>query len=443
MNSKFIFFILFLLIIASVPLRLSIIYPLTAGLVLLIIFSVLKGFCLKNVLNMAIQGGAKSFVILKIFILIGSIIALWMSGGTIGWIVYYGIKLINPTYFILSAFLISCLISFLLGTSFGTVGTIGITLIILARSGNVNLNVAAGAIIAGAYFGDRCSPMSTSANLVAAVTDTRLYANITNMMKTSIVPFLLTICAYIFLSVKNPLVIKGEDISNEILSNFNISFWVSLPAIIILLLVLIRVDLKISMLCSIAAAVLTAIIFQHRTVLDLIKAVWAGFTMEGNSPLRTIIQGGGIQSMIKVAVIVFLSSAYSGIFEGTGMLNEVEESVLVNSKRFGSFAVTLVAAVITSIFGATQTLSILLTQQLVKKTYDNDEPGREKQAVDLENTSVVIAPMIPWNIAAAVPAAALAVGSGYIIFACYLYLLPLYELFRNNRSIWNLKNFRC
>ena len=439
LSAKFVFIILFLLIITSVPLGISVIYPLAVGLTLLVVNSVHKGFQLKSVLRMVLQGGVKSLIILKIFILIGAIIAVWMAGGTIGWIVYYGIKLINPTYFILSAFLISSLVSFLLGTSFGTIGTIGITLIILARSGNVDINVAAGAIIAGAYFGDRCSPMSSSANLVAAVTDTRLYVNIGNMMRTSIVPFLLTVVAYTGLSIMNPLIIQGEDISNEILKNFDITFWVSLPAIIVLLLVLIRVDVKISMLCSIVAAILVAIIFQHRTILDMAKAIWSGYTMVGESPLRTIIQGGGIQSMIKVAIIVFISSAYSGVFEGTGLLKELDGVIEKISLRHGAFPVTLLAATITSFFGATQTLSIILTHQIVKKTYGNDVSGRERLAVTLENTSVVIAPLVPWNIAGAVPAAALAVGFGYIPYACYLYLLPAFQLLCNIRPVLRAK----
>ena len=129
-----------------------------------------RGFSLKDIYTMSYNGSKKSFVVLKIFLFIGAITSVWMAAGTVPGIVYYGIKFMNPKFFILYSFLICTLVSFLLGTALGTVSTAGLALIVMARSGNMNLNIAAGAIMAGAYFGDRCSPMSSSANLVANLT---------------------------------------------------------------------------------------------------------------------------------------------------------------------------------------------------------------------------------------------------------------------------------
>jgi NhaC family Na+:H+ antiporter len=159
-----------------------------------------RGYLLKDLLIMMGKGSKKSLVVLKIFVLIGIITAVWRACGTISFIVYYAIAFMSAKYFILSAFLLSCLVSFLLGTSLGTVGTMGIVLMVLAKSGSVDINMAAGAVIAGAYFGDRCSPMSSSASLVAVLTRTNLYVNIKNMIKTSILPFALSIIGYIYLS---------------------------------------------------------------------------------------------------------------------------------------------------------------------------------------------------------------------------------------------------
>ncbi|MBP2666886.1 MAG: Na+/H+ antiporter NhaC-like protein, partial [Firmicutes bacterium] len=161
-------------------------------------------------------GSKQSLVVIRIFVLIGAITAVWRACGTIPFIVYHGIGLMNAQYFILSAFLLSAMVSFLLGTSFGTVGTMGVVLMVLAKSGNVDVDVTAGAIIAGAYFGDRCSPMSSSATLVAALTGTQLYLNLGNMLKTSVLPFLLSCFGYVFLSLNNPLIVGNNPIVSAI-----------------------------------------------------------------------------------------------------------------------------------------------------------------------------------------------------------------------------------
>ncbi|HZK87955.1 MAG TPA: Na+/H+ antiporter NhaC family protein, partial [Anaerovoracaceae bacterium] len=145
------------------------------GLVCFLLIGLYRGFRLKNLLGMVYTGGRTSFVVLEILILIGFLTALWRASGTISFFVYYGISIITPHMFIVITFLITLILSFALGTSFGIAGTAGVMLMVLARSGGVSQIVTAGAIMSGAYFGDRCSPASSSASLVAAVSFTNLY----------------------------------------------------------------------------------------------------------------------------------------------------------------------------------------------------------------------------------------------------------------------------
>ncbi|HAE42412.1 MAG TPA: sodium:proton antiporter, partial [Clostridiales bacterium] len=175
--------------------------PLLLGLFIFIFISWKRGFSIKDIMIMSYIGGKKAFVVLKILVLIGALTAIWMSAGTVPGIVYYGIQFMNPDLFILYAFLISSVVSLLLGTSLGTASTVGLALIVLAKGGNVDTNITAGAIIAGAYFGDRCSPMSSSAHLVANITGTHLYTNIRNMFKSSILPFALSVILYALISI--------------------------------------------------------------------------------------------------------------------------------------------------------------------------------------------------------------------------------------------------
>ena len=144
----------------------------------------------------------------------------------------------------------------------------------MAKGGNINVNIAAGAIIAGAYFGDRCSPMSSSANLVANLTNTNLYINIRNMFRTSIIPFILSIIIYFILSLQQPLNIIQSNMDTEITNVFKINWIVLLPAIIILIFSLFKINVKLSMIVSIALASAIAIILQQYKPMEILRFIF-------------------------------------------------------------------------------------------------------------------------------------------------------------------------
>lgn len=419
---------IFCSLLFSVYRGINIVYPLFVGLLILMLVAVKRGFKLKDVINMAAKGSKKSLLIIRIFMLIGAITAVWRASGTVAFIVYYGIELMDPNYFLLYAFILSAIVSFLLGTAFGTVGTIGIVLIILAKTGNMSINLAAGAIIAGAYFGDRCSPMSSSANLVASITNTDLYTNIKNMLKTSAVPFVIAAAIYMVLSKANPLVFQDNSINHAISGIFKIHILAILPAVAILALAAFRVDVKMSMFISISVGIVLAVFLQGYSLWEVIRYSVVGFTVDGTGMFNDIIKGGGILSMLKIALIVLISSAYSGIFEGTNMLKEIEQFLDEVAIRFGAFPAMILTSIITAALGCTQALAILLTNQLIRNTYSRENRDNNELAVDLENSAVVLAPLVPWNIGGAVPAAALSATIGFIPFAFYLYLIPIYNL---------------
>lgn len=217
-------------LIISIAKNISIIIPLAIGLCLFSFTAKMRGYNIHDIFKMISKGMKKSLIVIRIFVLIGFITAVWRASGTIPFFVYYGAKMIHPDYFILYAFLLSCVVSFALGTSFGTVGTIGVVLIVLSKGGSVDINIAAGAIISGAYFGDRCAPTSSSANLVASITDTDLFDNVKNMFITAFVPFVLTVAIYIFLSKSNPLSAGNTQLLDSITENYKLDIIVLLPA---------------------------------------------------------------------------------------------------------------------------------------------------------------------------------------------------------------------
>ena len=435
MDTIVVLVLFFVSLIVSSYKGIPLLYPLMLGLICFIAISLRRGHRLNDLGKMMLTGSRTSLIVIKIFLLIGAITAVWRACGTVSFIVYYSIAFMNAQYFILFAFLLCCIVSFLLGTSFGTVGTIGVVLIVLAKSGSVDINIAAGAIIAGAYFGDRCSPMSSSAALVAALTDTDIYINIKNMMKTSILPFILSIVGYMFLSYYNPLVFYNNQIGNEILQAFDISIIVLLPAVIILLAAAFQVNVKLSMSISIVAGILIGIFVQHKTLFEMLNYITIGYSMNGTSFFAGIIQGGGLSSMLNVILIILISSAYSGIFEGTGLLGEIEQFFARLSQKIGVYPTTILTSLVTAAFSCNQTLAVMLTHQFEHKIYEKHQLNKYKLALDLENTVIIISALIPWNIAGAFPAATLSADAGFIIFAFYLFLVPLTNLFTSKMKI--------
>ena len=375
-----------------------------------------------EMISLAFSGIKTVKNILITFILIGIITATWRACGTIPYIVYHATKICSPNAMVLITFLLCCLISVLTGTAFGTAATMGVICVTMASSMGVPLVYSGGAVLAGSFFGDRCSPMSTSALLVSTVTGTDLYRNIGSMVKTSAVPFLITCGIYTLLGSGSGSHYDVSQIQSLFADNFVLHPAALIPAVVIILLSCFRVNVKIAMSISILCGMAVAFLIQDISLTELAGiAIW-GYKPEA-AEVAALLSGGGVQSMVKVFCIVCLSSCYSGMFNGTGLLEGFRGSLNRLSKKILPFGSILITSVITVMISCNQTLAIMLTHQLCMDT----EPDPETMASHLENTAVVIAPLIPWSIAGAVPLATVGAPTISILTACYLYLLPVWN----------------
>lgn len=422
------FTITFILLVSSVYKGIFLAYPLMVAILIFFIVALKRGYNSIDILKMTYRGGKKSFIVIKVFILIGAIISIWMSSGTVPAIVYYGIELIRPNVFILSAYLISCFVSFLIGTSVGTTGVVGTALMVMARSGGVNLPATAGAVIAGAYFGDRCSPMSSSASFVSFLTETNVYDNIKNMFKTSVIPFIISVIFYLFVSHLFPLHSSTNNVSNEILKVYSVSLIVLVPAAVIILFSIFKIDVKISMIVSIVIALTISVLVQHETILNCIKYIVFGYSLDNSTSLSTIIKGGGIISLLKTSLVVFLASAFAGIVEETKMLNIIEGITKKANSRYRVFRNVFITSLVASIVGCSQTFAVMLTHMLNKKSYVKNNLDNSCAAIDLENTAIMVSALVPWNIALLAPIMILGADASCMPYLVYIYLLPLCNL---------------
>jgi len=398
----------------------SIIYALVFGVFLFSFYAKLRGFSLKEIAKMLYTGAKKVKNILMVFVCIGCLTAVWRICGTIPYIVYYSAGLIRPEIFIFCAFALCGLLSYLTGSSFATAGTVGTICIMLGNAAGVPPLPLGGAIMSGCYFGDRCSPMSSSALLVAEVSGTNIYDNIKTMFKTGLIPLVISCALYLLMRFD-----AAELSQNSSLEIFNESFnlhWVCIiPALITLILCSFRINVKITMLISAAAGLIICLGVQKLSLVYVLKTMLLGFHPENQPELAKLLEGGGLASMVDVAIIVFLSSCFSGIFEETELLRQIDHMLVRLSRIITKEGTYLFTAIFTCMLACNQSLATILTNDL-SLSY---QPDKHLRAAWMENTVIVIAPLIPWNIASAVPLAILGVSSKSLLFACYLYLLPV------------------
>ena len=399
----------------------SVLYALILGYVLFAVYSLAKGFSVKELLQMSVNGIKTARKVLITFMLIGILTALWRQSGTIPAIVSYSSNLIVPQFFPVIAFLLNCALSFLTGTAFGTAATMGSICMTIGLAFNMNPVVMGGAILSGVFWGDRCSPVSTSALLVSEVTGTNLYNNIKLMFKTSMVPFALACAIYLLIGFGMPLV-EGEmpDVTGMFAREFNIGLVAVIPAVVILLFAFARVNVMKTMSASIVAAAAVCVLYQGEPFKEVLLCALAGFEAK-DVELAAMLDGGGMISMLKVAGIVCISASYAGIFQKTGLLDAVIELIARMNSKLSSFVTVVIISVLSGAVSCNQTLAIMLTQQLCS----NIVPSRQKFAIYLENSVVLIAPTIPWSIASGVPLTSVGAPVIAISMAFYLFLVPI------------------
>ena len=402
----------------------KLLWALLLGLVLFTFLGLRRGFSVKALAAMAWERGKRSLIVLQVFLTIGMVTALWRTSGTIAFFLYYGLRSIAPEWFLLVAFLLCSLLSFALGTSMGVTGTAGVVLIILARSGGVNLAMTAGAVLSGAYFGDRCSPMSSCASLVAACTDTELYHNVREMLKTGALPTVLALMFYAVLSFRNPITTVDETVLSALSSHFSLHPAVLLPAVLMMVLPLLKVPVKWAMAVSAAIALILTVTLQGMPVPEAVKTALLGYA-PAEPELANILSGGGMISMAHSAGVVLVTGLYAGILEGTELLSPAHHWAERLADRIGLFpSAVLVSLGIAMIF-CNQSVTVLMGEQLLSPSYRKRNASATELAMDIANSGVLIAGLVPWSIALTVPLAMLGAGLEAVPYAALLYLIPL------------------
>ena len=322
------------------------------------------------------------FIILAVGIIVGS----WMYAGTVPALIYYGLKFLNPSYFLISAFIISAICSLATGTAWGSASTAGIALISIGSQLGINQGMAAGAIIAGAVFGDKMSPLSDTTNLAALVTKVNIFSHIRAMMWTTI-----------------PASIIGL-IVNELSSIYNINFFVWIPLIVIIICLIFKISTVPSMLVSALSAILIGKFNNGFKFVDGFKATFDGFTssMTGHSHVtenaKTLIEQGGMMSMTQIIVTIFCGYAFAGIVEKSGCLDVMLQTVAKGVKSVGTLVLITVLSSLMLVFAAgVASIVIIMVGVLMKDMFEDMNLDRSNLSRTLEDSSTMVLPLIPWG----------------------------------------------
>ena len=402
----------------------SLVPALVVALVVFFVYGKLKGVSLRKLAHASLRSVQSASKILSAFVLIGLLTATWRASGTIAFIVEGCVGVFPSVVMLLGTFLLCCFMSFLTGTAFGTASTMGVICASVCMAMGVPMILVGGAVLSGSYFGDRCSPLSTSALLVGSLSETKVADNIPAMVKTSVIPFLLTGALYAVLG----FVFSSEGASAEafsvdgIASAFVLNIWTVVPALLALGLSFLRFDIRITLAVSVVSAGVIAVSVQEIPLESL--AYICVFGYESASAEMSLFSGGGVMSMVNVIAIVLISSCYAGIFNETAFFQNLKKLIVNIAKRTHAFFAYIVTSFITSVIACNQTLSIMLTSHICKDL----KCEKKTSAIYLENSVVLIAPLIPWSIAAAVPLSTIGAGFESILVAFFLYLVPLYNV---------------
>jgi NhaC family Na+:H+ antiporter len=417
-------------LLGSLLFHVKIVYALLVGLCLFEGYALARSFSWREVLSMCWRGVKTTRGLLLLFVLIGLLTALWRASGTIPVIVSYASNLIHPQSFILVAFLLNAAMSLLTGSALGTAATMGVICATMAQTMGINPAWVGGAILSGSYFGNRLSPISSMALLTANITGTEIYSNVRNMLRTSWFPLLLSCAVYLVVGfcfsgeLGEVALSSAKSVRELFAQEFSLSLWGVLPAILMVVLSMLRVKSSRVLLSSALCALVIALLVEYRDVASLWEFLVYGFHSQ-MPDLSKMINGGGLLSMVNVFLIVFIAGCFGGIFKGTELLSPLKKCVCFLEKSTNSFVAMLVASIVAACVSCNQTLTIILTNQLTSSA----ERSPEHQALDLYDTAVTVIALVPWSVATSIVLVAAQASSISVCCACFLYLLPLSRLF--------------
>ncbi|MBX0316376.1 Na+/H+ antiporter NhaC [Planococcus glaciei] len=383
----------------------------------------------------AYKGIRMALPAIVIIILVGLIIGAWIGGGIVATMIYYGLKIITPSLFLVTICVICAIVTLAIGSSWSTMGTIGVAGMGIGVSMGIPAAMVAGAVISGAYFGDKMSPLSDTTNLAAGITGTDLFVHIKHMIYTTIPGLVIALVVYFFLGRQfgGAAVDTGNisSILTALESNFVISPWLLLVPLAVVVMVAKKVPALPALAIGVLLGWLCHVFIQGGNVADAVNTLHDGFSISsGNEMVDNLFNRGGIDSMMYTVSLTIVAMIFGGIMEQVGMLQAIVKQILKVAKSAGSLiAATVVSAFFTNATASEQYISILLPGRMYAKAFKDKNLHSKNLSRALEDGGTVTSPLVPWNTCGVFILATLGVETfAYAPYAVLNYAIPIISI---------------
>ena len=409
--------------------------PMLLGVLVASVVALRCGFSWHTIQNGMVRGITNALPATIILIIVGILIGVWILAGVVPTLIYYGLTILSPSIFLPATLIICALTALATGTSWGTTGTIGVALMGVGAGLGFPLPVVAGAVLSGAYFGDKMSPLSDTTNMAPALAGTDLFTHIKHMSYTTGVAFALTIVIDTVIGLtygsgegdleRIALVLKLLD------ENFTINIVMLLPPLVVMTVSFRRMPAIPGITLGVVAGVILAFGLQGADYASVSSAAFGGFeSATGNEDVDSLLSRGGMSSMMYTISLVIVAMMFGGVMERTNQLKAIADKVLALAKSTGS----LIASTVLTCIGANmilcdQYMAIVMGARTYAQAYRDRGLAPENLSRAVEDSGTVTANLVPWNSGGAYQAATLGVATiAYAPFAFFCWLSPIVTL---------------
>jgi len=403
-----------------------------------------NGMSWSNVEDAMLNGIGLAFGAILILLAVGSLIGSWILAGTVPSMIYYGLQVLSPDVFYAACCAICAIVALTIGSSWTVAGTLGISLVGIAHAMDMSLPITAGAIVSGAYFGDKLSPLSETTNLASAITGSNLFAHIKNMLYTTLPAIVIALVVFAYLGSGSSANTNPEEINKlvtDLEGTFNIGLINLIPLLVLLGLAWKKVAAMPTILIGALSACVLALFTQPQavaamggsdTALPELKAIWIslfdGYSSDsGNKQLDELLSKGGMSSMLNTVWLVISAMAFGGVLERAGLLEALVERALKMAKSVGGLITTTVLTCIgTNVISADQYIAVVLPGRMYRLEFERRGLSKLALSRTIEDGGTITSALVPWNTCGAYMAGTLGVATmAYAPYAIFNWVCPL------------------
>ncbi len=393
-----------------------------------------------------IKSISNSIPAILVLLLIGAMAGTWMASGIIPGMIYYGLDVINPKFFLVTVCIVASLISLSTGGSWTTIATVGVGLMGIGRALGFEEGWVAGAVISGAYFGDKVSPLSETTNMAATVAESNLFSHIKYMMFTTLPAFIISLVIYFVYGLwgHHSGEMLTDGLSESIATNYNISPWLFVTPVIVMFMIFKKLPSIVVLFTGVVLGCVTMVIAQPQMIASLggdssiassvkvaMQAAYGAMAPEtGNEMLNSLVATKGMYGMLNTVWLIICAMSFGGALEVSGMLDTITDAMIKRMKGvFSTVASTTASCLFLNVTTADQYISILLPGKMFSSAYDKQGYRPELLSRTLEDSGTVTSVLIPWNSCGMTQASVLGVATiVYLPFAFFNWLSPVMTL---------------